>query len=71
MTNRAPVGFDQRMTNWELKRRGKLTNLKEELDEEKWEDASFTPSVSPIRTKIYNKYPSELTDHYTRKVRLL
>ena len=71
MTNRAPVDFDQRMTNWELKRQGKLTNLREELDEENGKDVSFTPSVSPIRRKIYNKYPSELSDHYTRKVRLL
>jgi hypothetical protein len=71
MTNRAPMDFDQRMTNWELKRQGKLTNLKEELEEENGKDVSFTPSVSPIRRKIYNKYPSELTDHYTRKVRLL
>lgn len=63
----APMDFETRMTNWELKRKGKLTNLKSELDEENGKDANFTPSVSPIRRKNHDQYPAEISDNYTRK----
>ena len=65
--NRVNETFQERMENWEQKRKNNISGMKQELEEETANDRSFQPSLSPMRKKIFNRYPAELNDNYGRK----
>lgn len=63
--------FENRMNAWEKKRGKKIENLKQEIEEETVNKMPFNPSLSPMRQKIYKKYPDELSNSYYMKVTFL